>query len=503
MPLRWFCCAYPRRSRHGGALYSGITTVKAGQVLAQPFKWITRLDLSRQFMLASLAILLANMAVMGWWVGDQIELGVVHSTAAATALYVDSFVDPLLDELGHQQELSPGRVQALSRLLRDTPLSQYVVLFKIWGTNSQVLYSDDTDVMGKVFPPSAGLVRALRSEVVSEISTLDAAENEGERNRFSELLETYSPVWLPGTDRVIAVVEFYSPTAGLRSEIAEAQSKSWLVVATVTALMYLVLVGLVQRGANTIRRQQRELADNVHHLTLLLGQNEELHGRVRRAATRTTELNERYLRRISAELHDGPAQVLALALLRLESTVGERSGSDAPATQQAEVERIESSLRGALADIRHLSAGLRLPELAPLTLSDTVARVVRAHERASNTVVDLHLVGLPDCAPVAVKITVYRLIQEALSNAFRHAGGRGQRVWVTASGDEVVVQVADDGPGFDPAQEPDGVHLGLVGMRERVESLGGRLYVAAQLGAGVHITAHLPLQLAKEAAADA
>ena len=65
------------------------------------------------------------------------------------------------------------------------------------------------------------------------------------------------------------------------------------------------------------------------------------------------------------------------------------------------------------------------------------------------------------------------------------------------------VEVSDDGPGFDPAQEAQGVHLGLVGMRERVESLGGRLYVAAQVGTGVHITAHLPLQEPKEVAADA
>jgi signal transduction histidine kinase len=82
--------------------------------------------------------------------------------------------------------------------------------------------------------------------------------------------------------------------------------------------MYLLLAGFIQQASDTIARQELSLRTQVAQLTDLLEQNAELHERVRRAATRTTALNERVLRRISAELHDGPAQELGLALLRLD-----------------------------------------------------------------------------------------------------------------------------------------------------------------------------------------
>jgi len=79
----------------------------------------------------------------------------------------------------------------------------------------------------------------------------------------------------------------------------------------VTLLMYLLLAGFIGRASDTIGRQELALRDQVARLTELLAQNVELHERVRRAATRTTALNERFLRRISADLHDGSAQELS------------------------------------------------------------------------------------------------------------------------------------------------------------------------------------------------
>src|SRR5205809_555232 len=83
--------------------------------------------------------------------------------------------------------------------------------------------------------------------------------------------------------------------------------------------IYLLLGGIVRRGGQTIAAQQAELRDKVAQLTALLAQNEALSSRVRTTSARTTALNERFLQRISAELHDGPAQDLAFALLRLDS----------------------------------------------------------------------------------------------------------------------------------------------------------------------------------------
>ena len=135
---------------------------------------------------------------------------------------------------------------------------------------------------------------------------MEAEENVPQRAIRSELLETYSPVRLSGTNEVIAVAEFYQTVDALNQEIAAAQRRSWLVVGTVTLVIYLLLAGFVRRASDTIEQQQATLNDQISRLTELLGQNQELHERVRRAAGSVATLNERLLRRIGSELHDGP-----------------------------------------------------------------------------------------------------------------------------------------------------------------------------------------------------
>jgi signal transduction histidine kinase len=113
--------------------------------------------------------------------------------------------------------------------------------------------------------------------------------------------------------------------------------------------------------------------------------------------------------------------------------------------------------------------------------------------------VSLELGALPKQISMPVKITVYRLIQEALNNAYRHAGGAGQQVRVDCESDRMVIEVADQGPGFQIAGggEWDG-RLGLSGMRERVESLGGHFNIDSEIGRGTRIQATLPCQIEGE-----
>jgi signal transduction histidine kinase len=244
-------------------------------------------------------------------------------------------------------------------------------------------------------------------------------------------------------------------------------------------------------------RQEDELRERVVRLTDLVAQNEELHDRVRRAAARSAAFNERFLRRVSAELHDGPAQYLGLALLRIDQ-VAAVCEQQAPQTL-ADLDVIQGALGHAMQEVRGISAGLGLPHIETLSLADTVARVVRSHERTTKTRVE---VNLPDQLPqvcLATKIATYRLIQEALSNATRHAGGAGQRVTLEGDGDWLIVSVSDKGPGFTmPRKAEWGHHMGLAGMRERVESLGGDFAIACRPGMGTQVTACLPCQATEE-----
>jgi signal transduction histidine kinase len=450
-----------------------------------------RLSLARRFLLASLVIVLAGTVITGAWVGQQIESGVLSRTAALTALYVDSVVTPHLQRLAREPRLDPADMAALDGLVTDTPLGRRVVAFKVWSPDGEVLYSPNRSLVGRRFEHEAGVVHALAGEVTADVSSLDEPENEYERQRWSRLLEVYAPVRQAAGGPIIAVTEFYQLPDELETEVAGARLRSWAVVAGIGLATYLLLAGIVRRGSDTIARQQRVLHHQLAELGRMLDQNRRLHERVRQAAERTTALNERALRRVSADLHDGPGQALALALLRLDAL---RSPHASPTDQpSADFAVVQTAVRDALAEVRAISAGLRLPELAPLSVAQVAERAVRDHERRGGTPVRLTIEQVPDAAPLAVKIAVLRTLQEALSNATRHGGGVGVTVRLWADGDMLCVGVSDGGPGF-RFEEVDATRgLGLAGMRERAELLGGAFAIHTSPGQGTTVRACWPL----------
>jgi len=458
-----------------------------------------RLTLSQRFMLASLAIMVGGTIGLGEWVGKQIELGIIHRTAATTALFVDSFIAPNLQELASDNTLSQEHAVALDRLLQETQMGQQIVAFKVWDVNGRVLYSTEPSTIGQLFPIEEGLALAIQGEVVTQISDLQKAENLLERTRQSRLLETYSPVRLRGTNQVIAVAEFYQKVDDLHQEISAAQQRSWLVVGLAMLVMYALLAGFVRRASDTIEYQQVSLSRQVDQLTELLGQNESLRERIRRAAARFTAINERFLRRFSAELHDGPLQDLGLAMLRLDHIesyfMKPRKTRSENVTVGDDIRVIHSSLQRAMDEIRFLSAGLGVPQLNEMTLPETIFRAVNVHEQRTHTKVDLNQSFIPDEVSLPVKITIYRLVQESLHNAYRHAGGLGQQVSVTCMNSQITIEVSDRGPGFTKEHSDRwDEHLGLVGMRERVESLGGDFRVESVAGKGTRVIANLFLR---------
>jgi hypothetical protein len=137
--------------------------------------------------------------------------------------------------------------------------------------------------------------------------------------------------------------------------------------------------------------------------------------------------------------------------------------------------------------------GLQLPEIEQLSVAETLQRAADDHQRKTGVAVPLTPSNAPDSAPLPVRITLFRVLQESLANGFRHGDGLGQRVAVTGSAGQVNVEVADDGKGFDPnGLKADG-HFGLDWMRERVELLGGSFEVRSALGSGTVVRVSLPL----------
>jgi signal transduction histidine kinase/Tfp pilus assembly protein PilF len=254
----------------------------------------------------------------------------------------------------------------------------------------------------------------------------------------------------------------------------------------------------LELGNQTIERQRQELQEKVVTLGKLLEQNEVLRSRLVLAATRSTTLNERFLRRLSAELHDGPAQDLGFALLKLDGdqlhAIAQNTTLEQQARYNKELEAIQTSIARALAEMRAIATGISLPELESLSLKETLLRVINNHKRRSQTEVQFVLEDTPAQLPLPVKITLYRLVQESLTNAFKHAGGQGQKVRLYRQNDALQLEVSDAGTGFEmnaSLEQSEG--LGLLGMRERVESVGGNFEIESQIGTGTKIKITLPL----------
>lgn len=255
----------------------------------------------------------------------------------------------------------------------------------------------------------------------------------------------------------------------------------------------------LELGNQTIERQRQELQEKVVTLGKLLEQNEVLRSRLVLAATRSTTLNERFLRRLSAELHDGPAQDLGFALLKLDSdqlhAIAQNTTLEQQSRYNKELEAIQTSIARALAEMRAIATGISLPELENLSLKDTLLRVINNHKRRSQTEVQFVLEQTPQELPLPVKITLYRLVQESLTNTFKHAGGKGQKVHLFSQNNHLQLEISDAGTGFVPNASLDHSEgLGLLGMRERVESVGGNFEIQSKLGVGTKVKIILPLQ---------
>lgn len=475
--------------------------------------WVKGLTWAQRFLLVSLVILVAGMGAIGAWIASRIEENVVQETAETAAVYVDSAVAPYLQNLAASDEIGAQGSQQLDELFHTTRLGEQIPSFKVWTKSGRVVFSTSSDIVGESFPIEGGLARALNGWVDAKIGALDAEENVNERARGKPLLEIYSPVRKAGSDEIIAVAEFYQSVESLQQNLAATVRQTWLFVGAVTVGMYLLLAGFVRVASNTIVRQQTELSAQVKRLEQVLTKNAELDERVRRAAAQTTALNERFLRRISAELHDGPAQELGLALLKLdnviaraeEQTEGNGGRGDTQAREPSRVREqsrldeqdlnaVKQSLNHALQETRAISSGMGVPQLNNLTPEEIVARVVRTHERRTGTQVKVETEGLPAHVSLPIKITAYRVMQEALNNAYRHAQGIGQRVRVQGQAKELTIEISDRGHGANGnAPNDETEHLGVVGMRERVESLGGTF--EWETGEqGTRVVAHLPLQ---------
>ena len=236
---------------------------------------------------------------------------------------------------------------------------------------------------------------------------------------------------------------------------------------------------LVGRALRSARLRAREL----EALTAELAGEREERARLAVAAERA---------RIARELHDVVAHSVSTMVVQAEA--GEALLERQPMRAREAFEAIQDTGREALAEMRRLLGLLRREDrelaLAPQPSMANLETLL-AHLRGAGLPVELKVEGGPRPLPPGLDLSAYRIVQEALTNTLKHAGGARAWVVVRYRAKEIEVEISDDGHG----SENGGIHgYGIAGMRERVALFGGELESGTQAGGGHVVRARLPLQ---------
>jgi signal transduction histidine kinase len=193
--------------------------------------------------------------------------------------------------------------------------------------------------------------------------------------------------------------------------------------------------------------------------------------------------------RLARELHDETGQALTSILLGLKSLEDAPAGDDGRAALAEVRELVVSTLQ----DVRSLAVELRPAALDDFGLVPALERLVGTFREQTGMTVDLENRLKDRRLPTDVETALYRIVQEALTNVVKHAEAGRVSIVLAHRDRSVAVVVEDDGSGFDPAAARD-EGLGLVGMRERVGLVGGRLRIESAAGTGTTLVAEVPLR---------
>lgn len=448
------------------------------------------------FVVSAALVLLIGMALFGTWVTQRSTDAILQHSAHSAAMFMDSAIEPLVQELATQPQLSPKSVEAIDSLLTHKAISKKLSGIVIWRRDGVVAYARDRDQIGTAQPVTRELESALDGKVEIEQIRTSSPHLDSHPANAQGAYKIYSPMHQLGTNDVIAVAGYVEPPHELDNLLSKGRRDTWVVVVIFTLLIFSLTFNLIHHASEMIKAQNKDLRDRYDAQVGLNAQNTLLQNQLHDAHQKGIEINEDFLRRISADLHDGPAQFLALALLRVDdiapATAG--PGSPSPGTMRSlkALETVRSATASALQEIRSISTGLALPELQDHAPADAIGAAVNSFVAATQTDVVCNLAGLPDTLPMPWTVCLFRFVQEGLSNGLRHANGLGLEVRSSRCDGQLVVEICDRGPGFDPREGCSKARLGLVGLRHRIEVLGGQFEIISKPGEGTTIRLVIP-----------
>lgn len=434
-----------------------------------------RLGLARQFLLVASGLLCLFLAIGGLLQSRLITEKLVDSSTRVASIYMEGIIAPHVQSLKESRRLRPDEQFQLETSIADTGLRSQIQQIKIWLPDGTIAYASDQSLIGQQFA-SESVRRAMNGETVRNFG--DDTEHFPGNDHHAGVLEIYIPI-RDASGYVIAVGEFYQNLGTIHDSLFTAIAGSWAIriflsVAAIAPLFFIVL-----RADKQMAVQRRAIRLHHRRSVTLSRQNLGLSVDADKSRRRAAQASEELLSRVGADLHDGPVQLLTLAALHSE---------DPPKAMQL--------VREAIGELRCIASGLVLPELHDLSAADALRLAVARHERSTGTKVEMEIAELPVGISHELKACMYRVVQEALRNVVRHAGGQGQEVKADLEQGKVVIRVNDSGHGIQstPSDEP-GPRIGLLGVRNRVAAFNGTLQLRTVPGVGTSLVAQFPPDL--------
>ncbi|MEO6395217.1 MAG: hypothetical protein ABIO40_04845 [Devosia sp.] len=441
-----------------------------------------RLGLSQRFLIAALLTIALSTGLLGIWAGTIVKTNILYGVAETANSSLQSVIYPSVQGLVVDRELSDAERAALdasfafSSQSDATRLIQFALL-RPDGTEIYLADAGLNDTIGLDL-----IARARQGELIASLETVEPEPVGPYRGIGLTVLRIVSPVSTPqGQPFLVAVL--YLSARSLTDVAAQSQREIWALVVAIGGIVVAALYLMVDRAGRTISRQRARLAANLKISRLLTDENRVLREASELLRLAASKANESLLARVGSDIHDGPVQLLTLLILRLSGNSAAGSEAEAPA----------ALAKAAMEELRNISSGLVLPELAELSIADAIELAVSRHERMTGARSRLRIRGLDHDAPMAVKICAYRVVQESLNNNFQH-GGSHPAVIASEADDQVDLTVSAISPADQKPSASRRDRLGLIGMRLRVEALGGSISVG--LDAKARVRVRMPLTLA-------
>lgn len=358
-----------------------------------------------------------------------------------------------------------GALAHFDAIVRPRILDRSIARIKVWDLTGRVLYSDESTLIGRVYPlPEAAALLHSSEPSVAEVSSLGDNENEFERGQVPrELVEVYTLARASTGQRLI--YEAYLPTS-----VYHQQQNALLAQMAPVGLAGLIILNLAQlpSALNLARRVQ--------------------HGRRSRESllVQAVAAADHERRRLAQELHDDVIQDLAGAGYALSSLGVHLGGTNGPA-----VETIGSIVRHDVELLRAMVNELYPRGLDPQSLAGSLTDLgIPLSHAGVHVEIDMDEELALDETTATL---VFRVARESLHNAQKHAGPRNVELRLSRVDACAVLTVVDDGRGFDATAGPVVGHFGLLLIRDTVAEAGGTLLVDSQMGRGTRVELSLPL----------